>query len=376
MSNPSRLSLDNLWKVLLLITLLFFGLIHASSILVPLVFSLFIAIMLNPLVSFLERKGFNSVLAIITTLLVVGISLVLGVYYVSIQAKNLIVDLPNLVSKFNLLIEDVGRRLSSLTGYSTADQIQLIKQNADEIISSGSGIISNTVSVTTDFITFITLAPIYIFFFLLYRSNFKKFLKSFEKGNKSEAVKMAEEVNEMVHAYTIGLLMVVSIIAVLNTVGLLALGIKYAVFLGVLSAVLTVIPYIGIIIGATIPVLVALITKDSLFYPLGVIAIFSFVQFLEGNLITPKIVGSKVNVNPMAAIVALLIGGKVWGIIGMVIAIPITGIMKIIFCHYPKLQPYAILLQSTNKDEEKDMSKLKKRKRGKNKSKKTIEKVD
>ncbi|MEX2379925.1 MAG: AI-2E family transporter, partial [Vicingaceae bacterium] len=160
--------------------------------------------------------------------------------------------------------------------------------------------------------------------------------------------------------YIIGLLIVISIIAVLNTVGLLALGIKYAVFMGILSAALTVIPYIGIFIGALLPVVVALITKDSLFYPLAVIAIFGFVQFLEGNFITPNIIGSKVNVNPMAAIVALIIGAKIWGIAGMILAIPICGILKIMFSHYPRLKPYAILLQSTNKDdEEKSMEVLK-----------------
>jgi predicted PurR-regulated permease PerM len=179
----------------------------------------------------------------------------------------------------------------------------------------------------------------------------------------------------MVHSYIVGLLIVITIIAVLNIVGLLALGIKYAVFLGILSAALTVIPYIGIIIGAALPVLVALITKDSLLYPLGVMAIFAFVQFLEGNFITPNIIGSKVNVNPLAAIVALIIGGKIWGIIGMIMAIPMCGILKIMFSHYPRLKPYAILLQSTNKDdEEKSMEALKEKlKRKKEKASKKVE---
>jgi predicted PurR-regulated permease PerM len=81
---------------------------------------------------------------------------------------------------------------------------------------------------------------------------------------------------------------------------------------------------------------------------LGVVAIFGFVQFLEGNLITPNIIGSKVNINPLAAIIALIIGGKVWGVVGMILAIPICGILKIIFSHFDRLKPYAILLSSSN----------------------------
>lgn len=365
-SNP-QLSLDRIWKSLLILTLLFFGLTQASDIIVPLVFSLFLAILLNPLVSFMERKGMNSILAIIIALILVSIVISGAIYYVSFQAKNLIVDLPGLVSKFNQFIDDTAKRLNGIYGFSTQEQLELVKQNSDKIISSGSSFISNAVSATSNVITFISLIPIYVFFFLLYRSNFKKFLSRLSERNNSNFLSLAGEVNGMVHSYIIGLLIVISIIAVLNTVGLLALGIKYAVFMGILSAALTVIPYIGIFIGALLPVTVALITKDSLFYPLAVIAIFGFVQFLEGNFITPNIIGSKVNVNPMAAIVALIIGAKIWGIVGMILAIPICGILKIMFSHYPRLKPYAILLQSTNKDdEEKSMEalkeKLKKRK--------------
>ena len=360
MNNNPQLSLDRIWKPLLILTLLFFGLTQTSDIIVPLVFSLFFAILLNPIVTFLEEKGMNSILAIVLSLVFISLALSGIIFYVSIQAKNLIVDLPGLISKFNTFIDDLAQRFNGIYGYSTEDQINLLKQNADKIISSGSSILTNALSATSNVITFISLIPIYVFFFLLYRSNFKKFLSRLSERNNTDFLNLAGEVNAMVHSYIIGLLIVITIIAVLNTVGLLALGIKYAVFLGILSAALTVIPYIGIFIGAFLPVIVALITKDSLFYPLGVIAIFGFVQFLEGNFITPNIIGSKVNVNPMAAIVALIIGGKIWGIAGMILAIPICGILKILFSHYPRLKPYAILLQSTNKDdEEKSLEELK-----------------
>lgn len=364
MNENKRFSIDNIWKSLLILTLLVYGLIATSNIFIPLVFSFFIAILLNPFVSFLERKGINKVVAIIIALLLVIIFISGGVYVISIQAKNIIKDLPQLTEKFNYLIDGIGKKMDGLFGFSTEEQIQLLKQNSDQLLSSGSSILGGSLAATSSIFTFISLSPIYIFFILLYRENFKKFLIKIGEENNSNFIKVATEVSEMIHSYIIGLLLVITIIAVLNITGLLILGINYAIFLGALSAILTIIPYIGIFIGASLPILVALITKDSLFYPLAVIAVFALVQFLEGNFITPKVVGSKVNVNPLAAIVALIIGGHIWGIVGMILAIPMTGIMKIIFGHTDRLRSYAILLQSTNKDDEQDeeFKKLRKKK--------------
>lgn len=353
MSKLRRLSIDSIWKVLLIIVLLVYSLINASQVLVPIVFSLFLALIFSPLVSFFERKGLNRILSIIITMLLVIVVLGGGIYYVGIQAKNLILDLPDLAQKFNQTIDKLAEQISSISGV-TQEPIELLKQNSDKIMSSGSKILTNALSLTGNFLTFITLVPIYVFFMLLYRKNFKTFLAKLDGDDGDDNyVSMAQEANTMVNSYIIGLSIVITIIAVLNTIGLFALGLKYALFMGVLSAVLTVIPYIGIFIGGLLPFIVALITKDSLFYPLAVVGIMGLVQFLEGNFITPNIVGSQVNVNPLAAIIALIIGANLWGIIGMILAIPMTGIMKIIFSHYDRLRPYAVLLQSeddSNKD--------------------------
>jgi len=348
MSKLRRISIDNIWKVLLILVLLVYSLINASQVLVPIVFSLFLAIIISPIVSFFEKKNINTSLSIIISLLIIIIVLGGGIYYVSFQAKNLILDLPDLAEKFNKTIDNIAEKISSINGLSAQEPIELIKQNSDKIMSSGSKVITNALSLTGNFLTFITLVPIYVFFMLLYRKNFKVFLAGLDDEDDDNYVSMAQEANTMVHSYIIGLSIVITIIAILNTIGLFALGLKYALFMGVLSAVLTVIPYIGIFIGGLLPFIVALITKDSLFYPLAVVGIMGLVQFLEGNFITPNIIGSQVNVNPLAAIIALIIGANIWGIVGMILAIPMTGILKIIFSHYERLRPYAILLQSND----------------------------
>ncbi len=341
-----RSSIDTLWKVLLAISLLVFGIIAAKSILIPLVFSFFFAIILHPVVSFLQQKKLNLVLATLLSMLAATMVLGSGLFYVITQAKILFSDLPDLVDQFNSLFTKFETFVTNTLEISAIEQLALIKENANELISSGSGVFGDALLATSNLITLFTLIPIYVFFILIYKENFKGFLSQLDKSASRSTLKVAIEIKDMVHSYIVGLLLVIAIVAILNSVGLLVLSLKYAIFMGIISAILTIIPYIGIFIGGLLPLMVALVTKDSLIYPLLVLVVIGTVQFLEGNLITPKIVGSKVNVNPLAAIVALVIGAEIWGIAGMILAIPLTGITKIIMSQYESLRPYTYLLQS------------------------------
>ncbi len=339
--------LDQLWKFLLTAILLVYACLQARSILIPLVFSGFLTIILNPIVTFLERKKVPTALAILMTIvLVIGV-LTSGLLLASSQAKALIKDIPDLIDRYNLFIDQTEAQLVDWFGIQNTEPVKLLKDNLSGLISSGTGILTHAVEATSSLISFMTLVPIYIIFMLLSRKNIRRFLKSLGEQNGRDYLIVATEIKTMVYNYIGGLLIVISIISILNTIGLLALGIEHAIFLGILSGALTVLPYIGNLIGGTIPVVVALLTKDSLFYPIAVVALFGIVQFLEGNFITPKIIGSKVNINPLVAIIALLVGASIWGIIGMIIAIPSIGIVKIIFSHVDGLKPYATLLSSS-----------------------------
>ena len=200
-------------------------------------------------------------------------------------------------------------------------------------------------STTTAISTLIQI-PIYIFLFLIYRNKFRDFFLSLVPGDEEFGWKT--DIERVVQGYISGLTLVTLIIASLNCIGLLALGIDHAIFFGILSGVLTIIPYVGIIIGALFPIIMALITKDSIWYTIGVIIVFSIVQFLEGNFITPRITGSKVSINALAAIVALLLGGKILGIAGMILAVPAIGVLKILLSHSDHLKPFVILLEDSN----------------------------
>lgn len=343
-------TLDTLWKILLSGVLFFYVIIVAKNILIPIIFSLFISIILNPLVSVLVKKKINRILSIFLVLIVIATLIGTAIYYTSIQSKNLVSAIPQLTQKFNIFLENVEVLFADLTGISAVDQLQMVKENMSNFLSTGGNFLSNAVDATSSFLTFISIVPIYAFFMLLYKDNFKKFLLKMDERTDGNLMEIMKEIQKMVYSYMSGLLIVITIIATLNSVGLLVLDIDYAIFMGILSAILTIIPYIGIILGALLPISVAFLTKDSIWYPVGVIAVFATVQFLEGNFITPNIVGNKVNVNPLAAIISLLVGGACWGIVGMILAIPLLGITQIVFRHFDSLEPYAVLLAAQQEE--------------------------
>ena len=336
--------LDYIFKLSVIIALAIIASVAAADIIIPILISAFLAVILLPVVNFLQRK-LSLTISVIVVLLLTFIIFSGSLWIIGDQLSNLIQDLPNLEHKFNTLVDNVSNQIRSLMGLSRAEQNQMER----EFLKEASSYITNLLVTTTNTLSLLIQIPIYIFLFLIYRDRFKAFFISlFPNGDFT----WRKDIETVLQGYISGLLLVTVIITVLNTVGLAVLGIEHAIFFGVLSGLLTVIPYIGIFIGATLPAIFALLTKDSIWYAVGVIAIFSFVQFLEGNFITPRITGSKVSINALAAIVALLFGGKIFVIAGMILAVPITGVLKVILSHTTHLKPFVILLEDSSKIEE------------------------
>jgi predicted PurR-regulated permease PerM len=180
---------------------------------------------------------------------------------------------------------------------------------------------------------------------LYYRIHMRQFMFKFiSPQNRTHVMKTVGNIQRVVASYISGLITVIIIVSLLNSLGLLIMGVKYAFFFGVFASILTVIPYIGILIGATLPALFTLVETGSVIDSLIVVGIFAFVQFLEGNFITPYITGSKVSINPFAAIVALIIGGEIWGAVGMILSIPLIAIIKVLFDAYTPTEPFGFLL--------------------------------
>jgi len=331
--------LDYTYKLLIILALIITATILAKDIIIPIIFAGLLSIVMFPIVKRLENRKIPTALSITIVLFVTITVLGLFVWLVVDQIASLVVDLPNLETRFQTFIT----RLTALGKDFgiTLDERNKIVGNA---MTSVSVILGGIILSTTNVISAFVQIPIYIFLFLIYRDKFRDFFLSIID---SEELRWKKDVDRVVQGYISGLILVTLIVAALNSIGLLILGIDHAIFFGILSGVLTIIPYVGIIIGALLPIVMALITKDSAWYALGVIIVFSIVQFLEGNFITPRITGSKVSINALAAIIALLIGSKILGITGMILAVPCIGIVKIFLSHSAHLKPFVILLEDS-----------------------------
>jgi predicted PurR-regulated permease PerM len=330
---------------LISIVIIIYGLYILKDLLIPLIFSGLLAILLLPITERLEQWRFPRSLAITFTIILAVAILGFFFYLVYIQIVDLEEILPQLQVKFEEWTRELQLFIRRNFHISRTKQAVEGQKYLTEFLKNNGSIFTDTLSNTTNFLGNLALIPLYVFLLLLYRDFIRVFFyKLFKSVSHHRIDIVLHNVKDVVVNYVVGLIMVIGVIGTLNTIGLWALGIDHAIFFGFFAAVLVLIPYIGIAIGSLLPILMALITKDSAWYAVGVAAIFGTVQFLEGNFITPYIVGSKVSINSMAAIISLILFGNLWGVSGLVLALPLIAIIKVIFDSYEPTKPFGFLI--------------------------------
>lgn len=330
---------------LIVFTFILWFLTVAKVILVPIAFAALFSVMLYPLCQFFERNGFPRIIAIVLSMLFVFVILTGVVILLSSQVYNFVNNLPHIADKLENTLSGIEWFLYKNFDIELGATSEIWKNSISKFFDSGVFIISGTIKTGLGLLNIFGLIPIYIFLFLLYRNAFSDFFLQMTPIEKHRTVsRILIQIQKVVQSYIVGLVTVMSIVGVLNSASLFIMGIDYALFFGFLAAMLTIIPYIGIFIGSLLPALYALLTMDSPWYALAVILAFGFVQFLEGNFITPRITGSKVKINALAAILALLTGGVIWGAAGLIIFLPLIAVIKVIFDNVAPLKPYGILL--------------------------------
>jgi len=331
--------LDYTYKLFVVVALVIAVIVMASDIFIPLAFAGLLSIVMLPFIKKMERRKIPTWLSISVVLCVTIVVLVVLVWIVVIQIGNLVRDLPDLEARFTALLNNISHLIHRNLKINRVEQNKMIEDG----VRSVSTYLGNILLSMSGTLSTIVQIPIYIFLILIYRLKFKNFFIRMFPDNTEFVWK--KEIERVIQGYILGLMLVTIIISTMLSIGLLLIGIEHAIFFGILAGMLTIIPYVGIIIGASFPVLMALLTKDSLWYPVGVVCVFVFVQFTEGNFITPRITGSRVSINALAAIIALVIGGKLLGIVGMILAVPAIGVLKVILSHSSHLKPFVTLLE-------------------------------
>lgn len=333
-----------------------------QAIILPLVFALLTAILLNPFVGFLQRKGWNRVLAILVVILIAFILLAVLSYFVFTQARMFADALPQLKIKFSSMFEASINWISTTFNISIPQIHDWIAEQKGEGLSNSTEIIGKTIITVSGVLFSFFLIPVYVFMFLFYKKLLLRFIENlFPRGKDGMVTEVLTETKNLIQNYLYGLTIEAGIVAIMNSAALLIIGVDYAILIGVIGALLNVIPYIGGIIAISIPMIIAVATISPT-AALWVFIAYIVIQFIDNQIVVPYVVASKVRINGLISIVVVIIGGAIWGIAGMFLSIPLTAIAKVFFDRIKPLKPWGILLGDEEEKKRKKKSFLRKKK--------------
>lgn len=317
-----------------------------QHIIIPILYAIIVAILLNPLVNYLVSKKINRILSISLAVLLAVIVVTVVLYVISSQVSMFRETYPQLKEKVtkssselvHWISEKFNIRTAKIDAWMSDARIEAIDNFAiGERLSEAGRILVNAM-----------LLPAYVFMILYYKSLLLEFVrKLFHLEHHIAVAEVLVNIKNIIESYLVGLFFEMLIVAILNSVGLLLIGVDYAIILGVTGAILNIVPYIGGILAIALPMIIAYVTKDSLTYPALVFVVYTIIQFADNHYIVPKIVASRVQLNALISVIVVLIGGAVWGVPGMFVSIPLTAIFKVIFDHIGPLKPVGFLLGNT-----------------------------
>ncbi|HMF70616.1 MAG TPA: AI-2E family transporter [Flavitalea sp.] len=317
-----------------------------KEILSPLLFSLLFSVVLLPVTGFMERrlKIPGGMAAGISVSLLLG-GLVFVFYFLGSEISNLANDWPQFQAQINLTFQSLQQWIEETMHINIKDQLKYVDKATSEVISSSSTVIGATVASLSSILLFIVFSMIYTFFLLFYRRLILKFLIAvFKEENSVTVYDIVEQVQYIVRKYILGLLLQTLIVTTVFCISFLALGLKYAVLLGLIAGIFNLIPYIGIFTSLVLSTFVTFATGAVATKILLVVIVYVVVHLIDSNILLPLIVGSKVRINALVTVIGVILGEMIWGISGMFLSIPVIAISKIIFDRVESLKPWGLLL--------------------------------
>ena len=335
--------LEILQYTVLISLVLYFG----KTLFIPLSFSLLVSFILYPICKWLEKKGINKMGSILLAISSVFVLFGAIIYLLFLQIEGFLQEWHLFKVKFSESFMQLYAFLEERYGINTND---LSKLPENLLKGSGSqifGFLMNTAYSISMSAFFLIIIPVFSTLILYYREMLTNVLyKIFPEDKKESIHEILLETIQSYYNFVKGMLLVYLIVGILNSVGLAILGIPHPFMFGFIASILTFIPYAGIIISSLLPIIVSWVTFDSIWYPVGVILIFAFVQLLEANIIFPLAVGNRLKINPLVIIIMIIAGGILWGAAGMILFIPFISIIKLISDRSESLKTLALLLGS------------------------------
>jgi len=319
-----------------------------QNIIVPIVFAVIIAIVLQPVVDFFVKIKINRVVAIALALFLTVLIIAAFIALVIWQGSRFAESSPILSAKFN---ETLNQTITAASKYFDINPQKIhawITKTQGEIIKTSTAAIGQTLLIISSALVVLFLLPVYVFLILFYQPILLEFIhKCFDKEDQGQVSKVVAQIKTVIQSYITGLVIEAAMVASLDAIALLILGIDYALLIGLLGGLLNIIPYVGGLVAVALPIMVALVTKSSHWSVLYVLIAYYFIQLVDNNYIVPKIVASKVKINALFAIIVVIAGNSLWGIPGMFLSLPLLAIVKVICDHIEPAKPWGFLLGDT-----------------------------
>ncbi len=334
---------------------LFLGLVEAKVFLAPLVIAIILALLMMPVARKMESWKINRpIAALLSTFALLLLSF--GFFIVvSLQVNSFINDWDTIVENIKPKLEQLENMFYEKTPVDEETVKEYKEENSLSTMAKGGGEKAlSFVSSIFGFITDYLLVFIYIFFLINYRGKFRVFiLKLFSEENQKEVKDVIKQTTKVGQQYLLGKLILILSLSVLYSIGLGISGVNNFILVSIIAAFLTLIPFLGNLIGMILAVAFGFILSGDFSVLIGILITFTVVQFLESYVFEPFIVGDKVDVQPFFVILAIILGNLLWGVIGMVLAVPILGILNILFNHIEPLKPLGFLFSNEEKKQKK-----------------------
>ena len=337
-------SLAKTTYLLLIVVLATASLYFAKNFLIPLTFAAILAMLFAPLNKRLEKKGINRALSAIICILVLILVFAAIGGLLAWQLSDLAKDMTGIEQKFRQFLKQIETYVSNTFGIDPKEQEKIVKQQSQSGGGSA-GTLAKVMGTIMSAAVNLILVLVYIFLFMYFRNHLKKFIIRITPQNHKENVgRLTHDAGKVSQQYITGLVMMIGTLWILYGIGFSIVGVKYAIFFAILCGILEIVPFIGNITGTTITVIMALVQGGDFNLVLGILITYGFVQFIQTYILEPLVVGNQVNINPLFTIIGIVAGEILWGIPGMILAIPVIGILKIVCDHFEPLKPVGFLL--------------------------------
>jgi predicted PurR-regulated permease PerM len=332
----------NLYLLLLVLVsvVLYFG----QPLLTPLFLGALFAMLMAPLCRRLDKKMGRILSSMICTMIVL-ISMLIIVGVGAWQIAVFIEDIPQIRERSTELLGSIKQFVDEKFSISPERQENLVLRHLNTLKESASGYATKVLGSVTSTIASVVLSLLFTFLFLFNKERYESFFIRLFKGQDSGEVKsIVAKITRVSEQYLLGRTYSMVILFICYTIGLSIIGIKNALLLAAVASLLTIIPYVGTIIGSIFPVIMAIVTGDSYQPVIWTLILMICIQAADNYFIEPNVVGGEVNLSAIATIVTLVCGGLIWGIAGTILFIPLLGIIKIVCDHVEPLKPYAYLV--------------------------------